>query len=68
MRGRSLVGPAPYWFTTVPTTGPNEAILPETETVCVMFQDGEIHKKGEVREEKELQTLIAWLPGNSHQR
>lgn len=36
-------------------------ILPETETACVMFQDGEIHKKGEVRDEKELQTLIAWL-------
>jgi hypothetical protein len=36
-------------------------ILPETETVCVMFQDGEIHKKGEVRDEKELRTLIAWL-------
>ena len=36
-------------------------ILPETETVCVMFQDGDIQKKGEVRDEKELQTLIAWL-------
>ena len=36
-------------------------ILPETETVCVMFHDGEVHKNGEVREEKELQTLIAWL-------
>jgi hypothetical protein len=36
-------------------------ILPETETVCVTFQDGEIHKKGEVRNEKELQMLIAWL-------
>ena len=35
--------------------------LPETETVCVIFQDREIHKKGEVRDEKELQTLIAWL-------
>ena len=28
---------------------------------CVMFQDGEIHKKGEVRDEKEFQTPIAWL-------
>jgi hypothetical protein len=36
-------------------------ILPETETVSVMFQDGRIHKKGEVRDEKELQTLIGWL-------
>jgi len=26
-----------------------------------MFQDGESYKKGEVRDEKELQTLIAWL-------
>lgn len=36
-------------------------ILPEIETVCVMFQDGNIHRKGEVRDERELQTLIAWL-------
>src|ERR1700730_5995465 len=36
-------------------------ILPETETVCVMFHDGEIHTKGEVRGEKEVETLIAWL-------
>jgi hypothetical protein len=36
-------------------------ILPETETVSVTFQDGEIHKKGEVRDKEELQTLIAWL-------
>jgi hypothetical protein len=43
--------------------------LPETETVGVMFQDREIHKKGEVPDEKELQTLIAYLhPGNYHQR
>jgi len=33
-----------------------------------MFQDGDIHKKGEVRDEKELQTLIAAAPGNSQQR
>jgi hypothetical protein len=36
-------------------------ILPETQTVSVMFQDGDIHKKGDIRDEKELQTLIAWL-------
>jgi hypothetical protein len=36
-------------------------ILPESQTVSVMFQDGNVHKEGEVRDEKELQTLIAWL-------
>jgi hypothetical protein len=41
--------------------GLNFEILPETETVSVTFQDGEIHKKGEVYEKEKLQTLIAWL-------
>jgi hypothetical protein len=37
-------------------------ILPETETVCVMFPDVEIHKKGEVCDGKSCrQTLLAWL-------
>jgi hypothetical protein len=36
-------------------------VLPGTQMVSVMFQDGNVHKEGEVRDDKELQTLIAWL-------
>jgi len=34
---------------------------PRLRRFSVMFQDGDIHKKGDIRDEKELQTLIAWL-------
>ena len=33
----------------------------ESQTICVMFEDGNVHKEGEVRDDKELKTLIAWL-------